>query len=490
MKLSLPTTLVMILDAVQVPLPSATLRALASAALPDRQVTPEALGRIAAYTEESYLKTRDTPRFAWVLDPDGKAAKPRIWARGTWRLSRRIRTQEAVGHWSVVLANDLCRRMTEGGEDERELLAPAALEAVGRVLGPRAMHLPGPREEWQMLARQVALLQHPTGPAHPLSGQTAAESELQARDLTPYGLFFGIREAGRSQAGEAPPDLRLPVPGEAGTPFDEIVLARAGGDHSRTREVLAFIQEWSVLSDDLGEEPTLAAYAERWRTDLETARFRNEQFRSLFPTETSPRRVLALLWEAGSNESFPRLLGKELIQSELPPTVITHFVTILADRMRDRPALGSRVMAELTGFENQAPARAGGEQRRFFALCEQLRLWCARALVAAGEPQRAAGALSLEPIFDESSAAYAQAMIGEYRRELAAGPNRQLLVNAQRALRVAATLDALNPPPDAAPFLEGVTFAAAALAEAGHEEVQIDLATEARNTVRMLEAIQ
>jgi hypothetical protein len=393
-------------------------------------------------------------------------------------------------HWSVVLANHLCRRMTEGNEVERELLATAALEVVGRVLGPRAMYLPGPREEWQMLAQQVAALQHPAGPAHPLSDQTSVEMELQAEGLSAYNLFFGAKEAARVQHGEAPPGLRLPLPGETGSPFDEIVLKRANGDYSQAREVLAFIQEWGVLSDERNEEPALSAYAERWGSDLATARLRNEQFRSLFPSETSPRRVLALLWEADSAEGFPRLLGKKVVETALPPTVLNHFVNILAERLRDKPTLGKKVMAGVMTFEEHGPPPAGRDQRRFFALCEQLRLWCARVLVAAGEPERASGALSLEPIFDEASAADAQTMIGEYRRDLDRGSRRQLLVSAQRALRVAATLDALNPAPSAAPFLDGVAHAASALAEARNEEVEIDLVAEARNTVRMLEAVQ
>lgn len=478
------------LDAVQVPVPSATLRALVSATLHDRLVSAEALGRIASYAEESYLKTKEAPRFAWVLDPDGRAAKPRIWARGSWRLSRRIRTEDAMHHWSVVLANHLCRRMTEGSAAERELLAPAALEVVGRVLDPRAMYLPGPTDEWHMLAQQVAALQHPAGPAHPLSDQTKAETELEADGLSAYNLFFGAKEAPRVQPGETPTGLRLPLPGDTGIPFDEIVLKRANGDHSQAREVLAFIQEWGVLSDERNEEPALSAYAERWSVDLATAKLRSEQFRDLFPSETSPRRVLAMLWEDDSTESFPRLLGTHVVESALPPTVLNHFVSVLADRLRDKPALGRKVMAELTTFEEHGPSPEGRDQRRFFVLCEQLRLWCARTLVAAGKPERASGALSLEPIFDESSAAYAQAMIGEYRRDLGRGPKRQMLVFAQRALRVAATLDALNPAPDAGPFLEGVALAASALAEARNEELEIDLVTEARNTVRMLEAVQ
>ncbi len=341
-----------------------------------------------------------------------------------------------------------------------------------------------------MLAQQVAALQHPTGPAHPLSDQTRAEAELEANGPPAYNLFFGAKEAAQGQLGEAPPGLRLPLPGDTGTPFDEIVLRRANGDNSQAREVLAFIQEWGVLSDERNEDPALSSYAERWGVDLATAKLRNERFRDLFPSETSPRRVLAMLWEADSTESFPRLLSKHVVESALPPTVLNHFVNILADRLRDKPALGKKVMAEVTTFEEHGPPPAGRDQRRFFVLCEQLRLWCARALVAAGEPELASGALSLGPIFDESSAAYAQAMIGKYRRDLGRGPRRQMLVFAQRSLRVAATLDALNPAPNAAPFLDGVALAASALAEARDEELEIDLVAEARNTVRMLEAAQ
>ncbi len=488
---SLPSILAAILDALQVPVPSAALRALAAAALPDRKVNAEALGRIAAYSQDSYLRTKGTPRFAWVLDADGGIVRPRIWARGSWRLARRIYTDAAESHWTIVLAAHLCRRMVEGTREERDALGAVSLETVGSVLGPRGIDLPGERAEWAMLAEQVARRLHPTGPAHPLSDQTAAETRLEARGLPTYSLYFGANDTTLSQAIEAPPGLRLPAPGETGTPFDELVLERAAGDRSQAREVLAFIQEWGALIDGRVEgAATLEAYAERWEVDLATAKQRNDQFRSFFPGESSPSRVWELLWQARSNESLPRLLGKEIVEREALPSVLSHFVNHLADRMRDTPGLAKQVLAAALTFDEASAPPAGQEQRRFFALCERARQWSALALASSDQPQRASGALSLEPIFDESSAAYAQGMMGEYRRELPQGPSRQLLLYSQRAMRVAATLDALHPPRDATAFLDGTAYAAAALAEARHEDLQIDLVAEARSTVRILEATQ
>jgi len=80
-------------------------------------------------------------------------------------------------------------------------------------------------------------------------------------------------------------------------------------------------------------------------------------------------------------------------------------------------------------------------------------------------------------------------MVGEYRRNLPAGPARRLLLAVQKALRVAATLNALDPPPTTAPYLQGVQWAAKALAEAKAPEIPTDVAAEAGEAARALEAV-
>jgi len=486
----LPKTLEVILDSVGVPIPAGTMRALAAAALPERQVTAEALGRVAAYAEESFLRTREAPRFAWVIDPDGVAPKPRIWARGTWRLARRIRTEEAVGMWQAALAHHLCDRMIQGNELEREKLAEAALEAVARVLGPIAIHLPGDVEHWLSWRTHLApVANHPVGRAHPFATQTSAETRLKAQGFTPFALFFGAGDTVFSQSEELPAGLRLSHPTEEGKPFDEVVLVKAEGNRALARDVLAYIQEWGEMVDREDADPSLEAYAERWRVDLATAQVRNELFQSLFPNELTPRRIWRLLWDADSARSVARLVGKKVMESELPPTVVNHFFNCLADALRGTPALGAAVMRGTAAFEERDELPPARELRRFFALCEQARLWSAQALVAADESALAAGVLSLEPVFEQSVAAYDEIQLGEYLKQLRKGPARELLRHAQRAMRVAATLDVLNPPPSTAPYLSGVQLAAQALAEAASEDLRIDLVAEATKAVRALQAV-
>jgi hypothetical protein len=486
---TLPSSLVASLDAVQVPVPAASLRALAAAALPGQKVTPERLGRVAAYEETNYLRARGTPRFCWVLGVDGAAVTPRIWARGTWRLSRRMLTEDAVPNWSATLAIFLCDQMINGDDRVRATLADVAMEAVARVLGPLALNLPGPPERWSEFQRLVAAEQHPLGPASTTAAQDSAATHLEAEGLTPYSLYFGVGDTVLRQPDRYPPRLRLPHKSEAGTAFDQLVLTKAGGDQELAREVLAYLQEWGWLIDHLGREPSFEEYAERWRVDVAAVRERNARFRSLFPSETTPDRVWRLLWDGTPGDSFVRLIGRPVIESDLPPTVINHFVNCLAFELREETELGRLVIRETATFEER-DGSAERQLRRFFALCDRaLRIWSAQALLSAGEPALVQGLLSLESVSDDASARYAEQMLGEYRRQLADGAPGGLLLEAQKALRVAATLEALDPPSTTGPYLPGVQWAARALSLARNDDIEIDLVKEAQATVRSLDAV-
>lgn len=487
---SLPVTLEAILDAIGVPLPTAALRAIAAAALRDRNVTPQGLGRVAAYEEESFRRRRDgAPRFSWVLEPNGIAASPRIWARGGWRLSRRILTEDAVGNWTVQLAIHLAGQMAEGDEWTRELLRKIALEATGRVLGPIGVYGSGSREEWVDFKAELVKRQHPMGPEAPTVEQTAAAEDLEAQNLTPFSRFFGVEEAVPVGSGELPVRLRLARPGE-GLPFDRLVLERAGEDEKLGREVLAYIQEWGWLVDHLERSPSFEEYAERWQTDLAAVRERNGRFASLFPGEETPERIWNLLWSGDTSDSFIRLIGREVVEDERSPSVISRFVDALVFELKQAPQLAQEVLVQIATFEESGPTDPGRELRRFFALAERARLWCAQALFMAQEPELAQGLLSIESVVDERSAAYAEQALGHYRRQLPEGSPREFILYAQKALRVAATLAALDPPPNATPYLTGVEWAAKALALArGSELRQINLVGEAKATVRALDAV-
>jgi len=145
----------------------------------------------------------------------------------------------------------------------------------------------------------------------------------------------------------------------------------------------------------------------------------------------------------------------------------------------------------ITTFEEHGTPSAGRELRRFFALCERARIWSAQALVGAGEPELAEGLLSIESVLDDASAGYVEQALGHYRRQLSeGGPFRELLLGAQKALRVAATLNSLEPPARTAPYLSGVEWAAKALAQGRKKELkQLNLIGEAKATVRALEVV-
>src|SRR5215217_6335545 len=86
-----------LLDDYSVPLPTHAVRIL----LNDREhrVTAEHLSRLAAYEREDFLRTRMPPRLCSVVDTHANLVKPRWWARGEWRLQRRILTEDAKPIW-------------------------------------------------------------------------------------------------------------------------------------------------------------------------------------------------------------------------------------------------------------------------------------------------------------------------------------------------------------------------------------------------------
>jgi hypothetical protein len=488
----LPVTLEAILDALAVPVPTAALRAIASGAMADRDITPQGIGRVAAYEEESFRRRRDgVPRFSWVLNASGVAVSPRIWARGGWRLSRRVLTEDAVGNWTVTLAIFLAEQMIDGPDRAREALGKIALETAGRVLGPLAVYDMGSRKEWQELKASLAPHQHPMGPEAPTVEQTAAATELEARGLTPYAMFFGVDDAEPRPSGELPTRLRLARPGE-GMPFDRLVTGKAAEDDALGREVLAYVQEWGWLVDKLGRSPSFKEYAERWHTDLATVRDRNDRFASLFPSEETPERIWNLLWSGDRvRESFVRLMGREVVEEERSPSVINRFVSALAFELKEEPVLASEVLLQTATFEESGALEHGRELRRFFALAERTRIWCAQALMAARQAALAEGLLSIESVIEERSAAYAEQLMGHYRRKLPESPARELLLCSQKVLRVAATLDAMDPPGTTHPYLQGVEWAAKALALTRCEELRVmNLAGEARATIRALDSVQ
>lgn len=102
-----------------------------------------------------------------------------------------------------------------------------------------------------------------------------------------------------------PLEIRSIGSGE-GTPFVDYVQAQVG--RRPAQRVLAFLQEWDVLSDELGREPTLDEYQRRWGTSRATAYNDQRLFQQAFPGERTPRRILKGLWALRRNE-FGALLS-------------------------------------------------------------------------------------------------------------------------------------------------------------------------------------
>lgn len=178
-----------------------------------------------------------------------------------------------------------------------------ALEAVARILGPVAAYLPGNRNQWEELRKLVVAGAFDPDPAGHTSEQWEAERSLldYKPPIAPSNLYFGLEISAITRTRSSPLKLRLPAKEEDGEPFDRVAARRLGGDQDRTRRLLAYIQGWSFVQDELERSPTSAEYADRWKYDLETVRGDEAVFAQAFPEENSPERIVRLL-----NDGLPR----------------------------------------------------------------------------------------------------------------------------------------------------------------------------------------
>lgn len=84
----------------------------------------------------------------------------------------------------------------------------------------------------------------------------------------------------------------------------DLINDRAGSPRDGSR-VVALFQEWDLLSDELGREPTIAEFSKRWGVSTATVNRDLRDFREMFPGERSPSRILSLLWDAMTDEFQP-----------------------------------------------------------------------------------------------------------------------------------------------------------------------------------------
>lgn len=191
---SLAAATVDLLNDYNVPLPTHAVRIL----LNDhgRRVTAEHLSRLAAYEREDFLRTRLPPRLCSVIDADGNLMSPRWWARGEWRLQRRILTEDAKPTWFAVLAERLCHELSGRDGVPSDEIRTLALSTVALLLPEqRNFSVPLSGDDWLDLRAQVVNA-HP-GATHSLEGPTSAqhdaEADLKAADIPAVDLYFGRR---------------------------------------------------------------------------------------------------------------------------------------------------------------------------------------------------------------------------------------------------------------------------------------------------------
>lgn len=89
--------------------------------------------------------------------------------------------------------------------------------------------------------------------------------------------------------------IRLPNKDEEGTAFIDWLDARVEGNRRARQRFEAFIQEWDHLRDELGAEPTVSNYSERWgMPESSVFRFLDE-FRERLAIQ-NPGDLCELLW--------------------------------------------------------------------------------------------------------------------------------------------------------------------------------------------------
>jgi hypothetical protein len=180
-----------ILDDFQCPVSTTAMRIVLNDR--GRPVTAEQLGRLAAYQREDFLRTRYPPELCWALTPDGTATKPRWWARGQWRLQRRILSDDARPIWLAILAERLCMDLADRPDGRDGTIVSLALGTIAQVMASRSFDVPASRDEWLALRREVyeshmGIFGNLTGVT---SSQDDAEARLRAKGLSGFELLFG-----------------------------------------------------------------------------------------------------------------------------------------------------------------------------------------------------------------------------------------------------------------------------------------------------------
>jgi hypothetical protein len=469
------------LEELQVPAPVSALLALASIGR-DGLIPTERTGRIIDYERERYFKTREVPRLAIGLAPDGTAAKPAHLGLGTWRLARRLIVADAAVGQAATLGIRLCERAVRLDPDHAAMLHTATRRAADVVLGRTAVDRPlTTRQEWELL-RSELLAARPGGGADAITVQQhEVEKRLHNAQLSGAALYFGAAiPVGRT---ESLGGLRLPLPGEAAMPFDDLVRSRAP-DSEVAREILAFVEEWGRVADEREGTVTVGEVAEHWRVPDSEVDRRLELFRAFFPTIADPSSIWKVLWDGaaatqtrGPTASFVRLSSVAVIESERPD-LRQYFLSSLRD------LAGESFGPEIEAVQEALPPAWREDRPRpsvtaLYAVSDfALHRWVA-AVLAQREPDGGvllAGLHALGSISDRASAARAETWLGSVRRHL--GDDRLPLMFAQRCLRECKDLVPDERLRNTTRLHGGIFFAAASLAFAARAVPELDIAAE------------
>jgi hypothetical protein len=189
---SLAATVAALVEEFQVPVPTTAVRVL----LTDRGrlTAAEHLSRVAAYEKEDFLRTRMPPRLCSAIDAGAHLISPRWWAIGTWRLQRRIFTEESVTVWYATLAERLCWQLIEREQPAPPDTVRLAHWALGRLAVDWSFGPPS-CDEWHRLRGLV--VEHFPVVTHsldsPVGTQHEAEQRLEAAGVPSVDLYFGKR---------------------------------------------------------------------------------------------------------------------------------------------------------------------------------------------------------------------------------------------------------------------------------------------------------
>jgi hypothetical protein len=180
-----------VVDAIQPPVPTAGVRLMFLDS--GRAATAEQLGQLAAYERHDYTCTLMPPRLCSAIDPNGVALNHRWWARGDWRLERRVLTPNATPGTLAVLTVHVCRHHAEAGRPTSPELIAYTVGTANRVLHPEQIDTTVSPNEWMNLRARVYSLY--IGALSNLTGSTAnqesAGDSLCESGLPGLALFFG-----------------------------------------------------------------------------------------------------------------------------------------------------------------------------------------------------------------------------------------------------------------------------------------------------------